>query len=515
MKRLTKCLLTTMLFVLMFGMTSQAAVKSVTITQPTNKASYTVYRSKKNVSKKIKATVKTTSKKDSKKLTYTSSNPDVVSVSASGKITCKKNGKATITVASKQDPKKKDTIKITVVQRATKLTADASGYEIKSKKTLTMTKGKSTKVTITAAPEGASNKVTWKSSNTKIAKVDKKGNISAKKAGTATITATAKDGSKTKISFKVKVVTGKVTSVSVDKSEVALVVGGTAEEATATVTATVATSGKKASKAVGWESKNEKVATVKNGVITAVAPGETTVTVMAVDGSKKKATVKVTVTQKPEETKPAEEPTPTPDPEPAPTVYTKILTVNKDAFTEGFTVAADKTMKWDTPQKALDALNAATKDNTDIIPQRVLTGTNVIANGKNYTLRYDKTTSSYSLKNAEGEDILLDLLDASAGDVIISNVATEQTVDTYLRKVFAGKHLLYGPYDFGTGTVIVDGKNYKVSKFIIENGDVETTINGSDIKIVMTNHTTITVTSDKPLDSNMEAVKAMLQGAYN
>ena len=73
-----------MLLVLMFGMTSQAAVKSVTISAPTKKANYTVYRSGKNVSKKIKATVKTTSKKDSKKVTYKSSNPDVVSVTTKG-----------------------------------------------------------------------------------------------------------------------------------------------------------------------------------------------------------------------------------------------------------------------------------------------------------------------------------------------------------------------------------------------------------------------------------------------
>ena len=190
MKRLTKCLLTTMVLVLMFGMTSQAAVKKVAITQPTKKASYTVYRSKKNVSKKIKATVSTTSKKDSKKLTYKSSNPEVVSVTSSGKLTCKKAGKATITVASKQDPKKKDTIKITVVQRATGLTATTSGYEIKNKKTLTLTKGKNVTVKITAAPEGASNKVTWKTSNKKVATL-KSGKISAKAAGTATITAKA------------------------------------------------------------------------------------------------------------------------------------------------------------------------------------------------------------------------------------------------------------------------------------------------------------------------------------
>ena len=207
-KRISKCFLASLVLVMMFGMTSQAAVKKVTITAPTNAKSYTVYRTTKNVKKQIKATVKVTSKKDKKTLTYKSSKPSVVSVTSKGKITCKKAGTATITVASKQNPKVKDKIKIKVVQRATKLTASTNGYTIS--KQLKVIKGKSVKVSITAAPSDASNKVTWKSSNTRIAKVDKNGKITAKKAGTATITATAKDGSKKKVSFKVKVVTGKL-----------------------------------------------------------------------------------------------------------------------------------------------------------------------------------------------------------------------------------------------------------------------------------------------------------------
>lgn len=526
MKQFTKCLLVSLLLVFTFGMSAEAAVKNVTITQPTKKTSYTVYRGKKNISKKIKATVKTTSKKDSKKLTYTSSNPEVVSVTASGKITCKKAGKAKITVASKQDPTKKDTITIMVVQRATKLTAKTAGYEIKNKKTLTMTKGKSINVTVTAAPEGAGNKVTWKSSNAKIVKVSKKGKLTAKKTGTATITATAKDGSKTKISFKVKVVTGKVTSVEVDKPEVALMVGGTDAEATATVKATVKTAGKKAGVAIGWKSADEKIATVKNGVITAVAPGTTTVTAAAVDGSGKKAVVNVTVTQKPISEKkdptpapaPAPTPTPTPTPTPEKKVYTKVLKADTTAFTGGFTVNATKAVAWDNPKQALNTLNQMTKDNEAIVPTRVLGGVQVVANGKNYILKYDKVTG-YSLKatdNAEN-DIILELLSGkTAGDVKIGNSATQEEVERYLAKIGVAKNIFANSkYEFGSGTVTVNNQKYTIKDVVIAAGNVEATVDGAAIKAVLAKDgKTVTVTSDKPLDSNMKAVEALFAGAY-
>lgn len=507
MKRITKLLLTTMLLVLMFGMTSQAAVKSVSITAPSKNSSITVYRTGKNVSKKIKATVKTTSKKDSKKVTYKSSNPDVVSVNAKGKITCKKAGTAKITVASKANAKKKDTIKIKVVQRATKLTATTNGYEIKNKKTLTLTKGKSATVKIAAAPAGASNKVTWKTSKKSVATV-KNGKITAKKAGKATITAVAKDGSKKKISFTVKVVAGKVTAVAVDKAEVALEVG-----ATETVKATVTTKGKNASKTVGWTSKNEKVATVKNGVITAVGAGETTVTVTAVDGSKKSATVKVVVKAKEEPKK--EEPKPA-DPKPVqPVVNTKTFTANEAAFVNGYTLTADKTIAWKDADKALKALNEMTADNMSYVPARVLAGTTVVANGKNYTLKYANGT--YTLTNEAGVDIMKSLLNKTAGNVVFTQKLTAAQAEKQLRNAYAATAVLAKTgktYDFGAGTITVDGEKFEVSKFAVVAGNIVATVNGAEIKAEMTAYDTVVVTSNQSLDKNVKAVEAMLQGAF-
>ena len=67
-----------------------------------------------------------------------------------------------------------------------------------SKTELTLTAGKSETITASIEPANATTKdVTWSSSNEKIAKVDKKGKITAVKEGNAKITVTTKDGSKT------------------------------------------------------------------------------------------------------------------------------------------------------------------------------------------------------------------------------------------------------------------------------------------------------------------------------
>jgi len=66
-----------------------------------------------------------------------------------------------------------------------------------NKSKVTLTVKKSVKLTAKIAPSNATNKkVTWKSSKPKIAKVSSSGTVKALKKGKATITATAKDGSK-------------------------------------------------------------------------------------------------------------------------------------------------------------------------------------------------------------------------------------------------------------------------------------------------------------------------------
>ena len=66
------------------------------------------------------------------------------------------------------------------------------------KKSATMQVGKSLKLTATVSPAGADDKsITWSSDNTKVATVDKDGNVKAVSEGKATITVTTNDGGKT------------------------------------------------------------------------------------------------------------------------------------------------------------------------------------------------------------------------------------------------------------------------------------------------------------------------------
>lgn len=84
----------------------------------------------------------------------------------------------------------------------------------------------------------------------------------------------------------------KVTGVTLNKNTMSLV--ATAEE---TLTATVAPENA-TNKAVTWSTSNDKVATVADGKVTAVAPGEAVITATTADGGFT-ATCKVTVTEKP------------------------------------------------------------------------------------------------------------------------------------------------------------------------------------------------------------------------
>lgn len=106
----------------------------------------------------------------SQKITWSSSNKTIATVSSKGKVTAKKAGTCTITAKMKS---KKLTCKVTVKK------------PVLSKTKLTLGVGSSRTLTIT----GATIK-SCKSSDTKIATVNSKGKVTAKKIGTCTITIT-------------------------------------------------------------------------------------------------------------------------------------------------------------------------------------------------------------------------------------------------------------------------------------------------------------------------------------
>lgn len=158
---------------------------------------------------KVKVSVyKVKPSKASKSVKWKSSNKKVATVSKSGYVTGKKKGTVKITATSKKNKKAKKTIKIKVKDlKAKSVTL--------SKKSANMYPGQKSalKATVKGQTGFYNQGVAWKSSNTKIATVDSKGNVTAKAAGKATITATERGGSK-KATCAVNVVgvTGKVTA---------------------------------------------------------------------------------------------------------------------------------------------------------------------------------------------------------------------------------------------------------------------------------------------------------------
>lgn len=152
---------------------------------------------KKGKSKTLKFKV-TKSGKISKALAYKSSNKKIVTVSKKGKVTAKKKGKAKVTAYAKANKKKKVVITVTVGTPVSKIKLNKKKATLNVKKTL--------KLKATVTPKKASNKkVLWKTSNKKIATVSSAGKVTAKKAGKATITATAADGSGKKATAKITV----------------------------------------------------------------------------------------------------------------------------------------------------------------------------------------------------------------------------------------------------------------------------------------------------------------------
>ena len=121
-----------------------------------------------------------------KKVTWKSSDAAVASVDANGKVTGVKAGEATITVTT-EDGGKTATCKVTVQPKlVSEITLAALAIYV----------GESKAITATVKPDDATNKaLTWKSSDETVATVDATGKVTGKKIGTATITATAQDGS--------------------------------------------------------------------------------------------------------------------------------------------------------------------------------------------------------------------------------------------------------------------------------------------------------------------------------
>lgn len=201
---------------------------------------------------------------------WKSEDAKVVSVSSDGTVTAVGPGTTTVK-ATTNDGSFTSSCTVTVKSPAQHISLD--------KTSLKLLEGESGKLTATVYPLNSTQKVlTWVSDAPEVASVDGEGNVTARKAGTATVT--VKVAENVTAVCKVTVIS-RVTGISLSEATVELKPGET-RQLTATVLPQNASNAE-----VTWYSDKENIATVsQSGLVTAVAPGEATVHVVTSDGGK-------------------------------------------------------------------------------------------------------------------------------------------------------------------------------------------------------------------------------------
>ena len=209
-----------------------------------------------------------------KELEWTSSNPEIATVSSNGFITATGIGTATITAAAVDGSGVKAECIVSVSGVPVKSSVlSRTSASLKATETVTLT--------ATVTPANASDKsVLWSSKNNEIATVDDNGVITAQSIGETVISATSVSNPEVTADCHITVVPTPVTEINLNQTSVYIQVGATFQFE-ATILPETATN-----KNLRWSSGNLEVASIDaNGVVTAHAIGTTTINVLAEDGS--------------------------------------------------------------------------------------------------------------------------------------------------------------------------------------------------------------------------------------
>ena len=216
-------------------------------------------------------------------VTYKSSNENVATVS-NGTVTGVSAGKATITIKTKNGHE--ETFEVTVIEsNLTKITLNPTILNFVVGDTA------SKKISATLEPADAMNrKITWTSTNTNVATVNDKGEVTAVGKGTCEVKATSEKNANVYGSCSVTVSEIEVESISLDKQTLKVGPGKTSEALVVTFTPSNATN-----KTITWSSNATSIATVTDGKVTGVKEGTATITATSANG--KTATCNVTIAE--------------------------------------------------------------------------------------------------------------------------------------------------------------------------------------------------------------------------
>ena len=220
-----------------------------------------------------------------KNLTWESANNNIVTVT-DGKVKAISPGKTVIKVSTERR-------KITKIINVTVNNPVINVEEITVKEsTMELEVGDTKKIEYEVKPSNATDrKISFSTSDKDILGFNQEGFLVGIKAGTATVTLKSSNGKVTTVTVNVKDKKIDVSKVTLNKKSITLEIGKS-ETLTAKVSPINATN-----KNVTWKSSNEKVATVKNGKVTAKKAGTAKITVKTEDQNKE-ATCTVTVKEK-------------------------------------------------------------------------------------------------------------------------------------------------------------------------------------------------------------------------
>ena len=231
------------------------------------------------------------------KMTWKSSAKRVADVDAFGLITGLSEGKATITATTMDGTRNMVSINVNV-STIVKDVMISGNSSVASEQKL--------KLSAIVLPEDASDKkLIWESSDDTIARVNKNnGEVTARKVDTqqqVTITATARDGSGVQAKMDITV-HPLVTDILLSRDGILLEKKEQLEvDLSDTNTLNLFTSliPMDAIQAVKWVSSNERVATVdQSGIVTLLKKGNVRITATATDGSRSRANLELTITNK-------------------------------------------------------------------------------------------------------------------------------------------------------------------------------------------------------------------------
>ncbi|MGP1577469.1 MAG: Ig-like domain-containing protein, partial [Treponema sp.] len=226
-----------------------------------------------------------------KKLTYTSSNTEVVSVNADGKITAQAVGRAKITVKATRTILKEIDVTVTAAY------VPVTGISLEpDETTISLGKGTDRQIKAHVIPKNATNKtLTFSLDNAEIASITDKGKITAKKGGSAVITIEAADGISKMVKLTVTAVSIPVTSIVIEGTTPTSLFIGETYRIMAKAQPDEATN-----KELTYVADNDKADVASDGTVTAKSEGTVTITVKSQQSDPEiTATVTITIKQRP------------------------------------------------------------------------------------------------------------------------------------------------------------------------------------------------------------------------